>query len=287
MPLPLLRWSTACALTVLSCPDGGRRRRVSQLPHRFDHAVWAILIAHVFFNCAVVVRVGGLEPRPTVGERAVGCAGGRCWRSAAAARPRSRPQVRSVPVHLHVVRRRAAPRCRATGARGRDHRQTGAAQPQVAAALAFVQLVAVSRLSVVSGWVTARSATTHAPPRQTTTPGAPRAALLRPTRRDAQLLRAPVARARRTIVPVRGTASPVPRQSAGTTPGASDRGVRNSLVFVTAAVIATVISGLASIAIATARLVRRRPDAPARRSAVTILQLHRSIAPARPARRRS
>jgi hypothetical protein len=58
-------------------------------------------------------------------------------------------------------------------------------------------------------------------------------------------------------------------------------------VFVTAAVIATVISGLASIAIATARLVRRRPDAPARRSAVTILQLHRSIAPARPARRRS
>ncbi len=38
------------------------------LPHRFDHTVWAILIAHVFFNYAVVVRVVGglwanLDPR--------------------------------------------------------------------------------------------------------------------------------------------------------------------------------------------------------------------------------
>ena len=89
--------------------------------------VWAILVAHVFFNYAVVVRtVGGLlgAPRPAArggGARARRLAVARVPRGDLAAGPPGRRVVgaRRLPVHVHLVRRRPGARRRAGSRRSR------------------------------------------------------------------------------------------------------------------------------------------------------------------------
>ena len=111
--------------------DRRRRRRVHPHParDRFDHTVWAILIAHVFFNYAVVVRVVGglwanLDPRL---DESAAMLGAPRWRSLLEVDlPLLAPAIAAasvdrVPLHVHVVRRGAAPRRPAPlDARGRD-----------------------------------------------------------------------------------------------------------------------------------------------------------------------
>ena len=83
-----------------------------------DQTVWAILIAHVFFNYAVVVRtVGGLwshlDPHQEEAARMLGAGRWRAFR--AVTLPALRPAIATasrggVPLHLHVVRRDPHPR---------------------------------------------------------------------------------------------------------------------------------------------------------------------------------
>ena len=85
---------------------------------RLDTTVWAILLAHVFFNYAVVVRtVGGLwaqlDPRQEEAARVLGRRPLRGLAAGDAARARPRRGGRradGVPVHLHLLRRGPDPR---------------------------------------------------------------------------------------------------------------------------------------------------------------------------------
>lgn len=85
---------------------------------RLDTTVWAILLAHVFFNYAVVVRtVGGLwsQAGPPAGGGRPGARRRTVRRlppgDAARARPgRRRRRADGVPLHLHLLRCRADPR---------------------------------------------------------------------------------------------------------------------------------------------------------------------------------
>ena len=113
----------------------------------------AILIAHVFFNYAVVVRtVGGLwshlDPRPEEAARMLGASRLRALPRGDAARAAARDRGRGrgrVPVHLHVVRRDPDPRRPAARAtlETEIYRQTAQfLNLPLAAALTIVQLVA-------------------------------------------------------------------------------------------------------------------------------------------------
>ena len=85
---------------------------------RLDTTVWAILLAHVFFNYAVVVRtVGGLwsqlDPRQEEAARVLGAGRFAAWRRVtlpALAPAVGRRRADGLPVHLHLLRRGADPR---------------------------------------------------------------------------------------------------------------------------------------------------------------------------------
>ncbi len=281
------------------------------LPHRFDHTVWAILIAHVFFNYAVVVRVVGglwanLDPRLAESASSAG-------RAAVAVDARDRPAAaRSchrgrgrdrVPVHVHLVRRRAAPRwATPLDARGRDlptdraaARPPGGSRARAGSARRGGRVAARHHADAV----TARRATTDAPPRR----DEHHRAHARPTRgprsqlrRDARAPRAPVAGARRAIVrgsrrtrpdvvsPARidGHERPLRATDRGDPELAGVRGDRDRDRHRDRRI------GLdRDRRTAHARLVRRRPDAAARRlGGDDRLRLphHARPAPARPAR---
>ncbi len=84
---------------------------------RLDTGVWSILLAHVFFNYAVVVRtVGGLwgqlDPRQEEAARVLGASRARrlAPRHAARARPGGGGcRADGLPVHLHLLRRHPDP----------------------------------------------------------------------------------------------------------------------------------------------------------------------------------
>ena len=88
------------------------------LPDSVDRTVGAVIVAHVFFNVAVVVRVVGAlwEHLPTDLEAAAATLGAAPWRVVPAITlPLLRPAIARrrddrVPLHVHVVRRRADPR---------------------------------------------------------------------------------------------------------------------------------------------------------------------------------
>ncbi|EFL22896.1 ABC transporter integral membrane protein, partial [Streptomyces himastatinicus ATCC 53653] len=85
---------------------------------RLDTSVWAILLAHVFFNYAVVVRtVGGLwaqlDPRQEEAARVLGASRLAAWRRVTL--PALGPAVAAAalmvfPVHVHLLRRDPDPR---------------------------------------------------------------------------------------------------------------------------------------------------------------------------------
>ncbi|CAM5546920.1 hypothetical protein SCALM49S_09401 [Streptomyces californicus] len=85
---------------------------------RLDTTVWAILLAHVFFNYAVVVRtVGGLwsqlDPRQEEAARVLGAGRFAAFRRVtlpALVAGRRRRRADGLPLHLHLLRRRADPR---------------------------------------------------------------------------------------------------------------------------------------------------------------------------------
>ena len=85
---------------------------------RLDTTVWAILLAHVFFNYAVVVRtVGGLwaqlDPRQEEAARVLGAGRFAAWRRVtlpALGARRGRRRADGLPLHLHLLRRGADPR---------------------------------------------------------------------------------------------------------------------------------------------------------------------------------
>ena len=147
---PCSRWSSACrwpsSSPATSSPaaaaarghDGGLRaahgrgRRGVPRPARRDRwhgTVLAIVVAHVFFNYAVVVRTvaalwAHLDPRLEEAARMLGASRWRAFtRGHAPAAPAGhrRRRVDHVPVHVHVVRGRAAAgRPAAPDARGGD-----------------------------------------------------------------------------------------------------------------------------------------------------------------------
>ena len=115
-------WWWAPAFLALLGPSG-------PLGVDLDGTVWAILLAHAFFNHAVVVRtVGGLwellDPAHRGGgprARRVTVAGGARGHAPGAAPGHRLGGAHHVPVHVHVVRRRAAAgRPEPRDARGRD-----------------------------------------------------------------------------------------------------------------------------------------------------------------------
>ena len=120
LPVPRPRARARAGHRAVRAADGRRRHRVPRCSARrtarrlgLDQSVWAILLAHVFFNYAVVVRtVGGLwshlDPRPEEAARVLGASRWRAFREVTlpALRPGDRRGRRDrVPVLLHVVRR--------------------------------------------------------------------------------------------------------------------------------------------------------------------------------------
>ena len=178
------------------------------LPHRFDHTVWAILIAHVFFNYAVVVRVVGglwanLDPRLAESASVLGAPR---WRSMLEIDlPLLAPAIAATAAIVFlftftsfgVVLLLGGPRHSTLEVE--IYRQTAELLDlQVAAALALVQLVAVVALLLVTTRMQSRLAVQRRMRRRDETTitvrtrgqrRAPRSQL----RRDARAPRAPVA----------------------------------------------------------------------------------------------
>ena len=152
------------------------------LPTSLDQTVWAILIAHVFFNLAVVIRTvgtlwGQLDPRVEEAARTLGASPRQVMLRGHAAAPAPRAPGRGVdhvPVHLHLVRGRPAPRWAPPPDASRS--RSGASprrrfELRAAAALAFLQLVAVTGLMLWWSNVQSRQAVTlRLRPRGTATP---------------------------------------------------------------------------------------------------------------------
>ena len=240
------------------------------LPHRFDHTVWAILIAHVFFNYAVVVRVVGglwanLDPRLAESASVLGAPR---WRSVLEIDlPLLAPAIAAAGAIVFlftftsfgVVLLLGGPRHSTLEVE--IYRQTAELlNLQVAAALALVQLVAVVALLLVTTRMQSRLAVqrrmrrrdeTSAPVRtrgQRTLLGVNFAVML-------VLLGLPLlALVERSFAVPGGHGLTWYRQLGST--GTSGlfvpptEAIRNSLVYAAiATVIATVIGGLASIAI--------------------------------------
>jgi len=241
------------------------------LPHRFDHTVWAILIAHVFFNYAVVVRVVGglwanLDPRLDEGAAVLGAPR---WRSLLEVDlPLLAPAIAAAGAIVFlftftsfgVILLLGGPRHSTLEVE--IYRQTAQLLDlQVAAALALVQLVAVVTLLLVTTRLQGRLAVQRrlrrreeAAARVRTT--GQRLLLLANFTVMAILLGVPLLSLveRSFSVPGGGYGLAWYRSLAST--GSSGlfvpptEAIRNSLVFAaTATLIATVIGGLASIAI--------------------------------------
>lgn len=131
--------------------DGGLRLR---------HTVWAILIAHVFFNYAVVVRVVGtawaaLDGRQAEAARVLGATRLRAWREVTL--PRLRPAIASAAAIVFLFSFTSFGVVLILGGPRRSTLETEIYRYAVsrtdlttAAALAVVQLVAVLALVVVS-----------------------------------------------------------------------------------------------------------------------------------------
>ena len=142
--------------------SSSRRRSSPLLPDGLERTVWAILLAHVFFNVAVVVRVvgafwAGLDPR--LGTPPRRSAPGRSRRSRAVTLPLLAPALASaaldrVPLLLHVVRRRSSCSAASGYATLESEIYNQAARLfdlRTAAALALLQLAAVAVAVVVAG----------------------------------------------------------------------------------------------------------------------------------------
>ncbi len=241
------------------------------LPHRFDQTVWAILIAHVFFNYAVVVRlVGGLWANldPRLDESAA-MLGAPRWRSLVEVDlPLLAPAIAAASAIVFlftftsfgVILLLGGPRHSTLEVE--IYRQTAQLLDlQVAAALALVQLVAVVALLFVTTRLQSRLAVQRRMRRRDEA-SAPvrtrgqRALLTTNLVVMAVLLGVPLlALVERSFsVPGGGHGLTWYRELAST--GNSGlfvpptEAIRNSLVFaVIATVIATVVGGLASIAI--------------------------------------
>jgi thiamine transport system permease protein len=131
-----------------------------------DQTVWAILIAHVFFNYAVVVRtVGGLwshlDPRPEEAARMLGATRWRAFREVTL--PALRPAIAAAAAVVFlftftsfgVILILGGPRYATLETE--IYRQTAQLlNLPLAAALTIVQLVAVVVLLVVTGWIEGR-----------------------------------------------------------------------------------------------------------------------------------
>ncbi len=240
------------------------------LPHRFDHTVWAILIAHVFFNYAVVVRVVGglwanLDPRLAESASVLGAPR---WRSMLEIDlPLLAPAIAAAGAIVFlftftsfgVVLLLGGPRHSTLEVE--IYRQTAELLDlQVAAALALVQLVAVVALLLVTTRMQSRLAVQRRMRRRDETTITVR------TRGQRALLGANfavmlvllglplLALVERSFAVPGGHGLTWYRQLGST--GTSGlfvpptEAIRNSLVFaMIATVIATVIGGLASIAI--------------------------------------
>lgn len=137
--------------------DGGLRLR---------HTVWAILIAHVFFNYAVVVRVvgtawAGLDGRQQEAARVLGAGRWRAWREVTL--PRLRPAIASAAAIVFLFSFTSFGVVLILGGPRRSTLETEIYRYAVsrtdlttAAALAVVQLVAVLALVGVSTWLERR-----------------------------------------------------------------------------------------------------------------------------------
>ena len=160
-------------------------------------SAWAILLAHAFFNHAVVVRtVGGLweglDPRTEEAARTLGASRWRAFRTVTLPGPPPRHRVgrgHHVPLHLHVLRRGADPRWRRPlDARGRD-------------------LPADGRPARPPGGIGARAAPAGRGGRDAGGAGSPRAAARGRGRRAATRRPSPAARPRRAALARPATSS--------------------------------------------------------------------------------
>ncbi len=131
-----------------------------------DQTVWAILIAHVFFNYAVVVRtVGGLwshlDPRPEEAARMLGASRWRAFREVTL--PALRPAIAAAAAVVFLFTFTSFGVILILGGsryatlETEIYRQTAQLlNLPLAAALTIVQLVAVVVLLVVTGWIEGR-----------------------------------------------------------------------------------------------------------------------------------
>jgi thiamine transport system permease protein len=131
-----------------------------------DQTIWAILIAHVFFNYAVVVRtVGGLwshlDPHPEEAARMLGASRWRAFREVTL--PALRPAIAAAAAVVFlftftsfgVILILGGPRTATLETE--IYRQTAQLlNLPLAAALTVVQLVAIILLLVVTGWIEGR-----------------------------------------------------------------------------------------------------------------------------------
>lgn len=133
---------------------------------RLRHTVWAILIAHVFFNYAVVVRVvgtawAGLDGRQAEAARVLGASRWRAWCHVTL--PRLRPAIASSAAIVFLFSFTSFGVVLILGGPRRSTLETEIYRYAVsrsdfstAAALAVVQLVAVIGLVAVSTWLERR-----------------------------------------------------------------------------------------------------------------------------------
>jgi thiamine transport system permease protein len=131
-----------------------------------DQTVWAILIAHVFFNYAVVVRtVGGLwshlDPRPEEAARMLGAGRWRAFREVTL--PALRPAIAAAAAIVFLFTFTSfgviliLGGARFSSLETEIYRQTAQLlNLPLAAALTIVQLVAVVVLLLVTGWIEGR-----------------------------------------------------------------------------------------------------------------------------------
>ena len=152
----------ACSSRSCCRPSSSAPRSLAVLPDGLEGTVWAILLAHVFFNVAVVVRIVGAfwselddaraGTRRDARRRPVAPA---AHRDAAAARAGARARRRSrLPLLLHVVRGRSSSSAAPATRRSRSEIYNQAARIfdlRTAAALALLQLAAVTAAVVVAG----------------------------------------------------------------------------------------------------------------------------------------
>jgi thiamine transport system permease protein len=148
---------------------------------RLRHTVWAILIAHVFFNYAVVVRVvgtacAGLDGRQAEAARVLGATRWQAWR--AVTLPRLRPAIASASAIVFLFSFTSFGAVLILGGPKRATLETEIYRYAVsrtdltrAAALAVVQLVAVLALVAVSTWLERRRPATTRMARPTRTLG--------------------------------------------------------------------------------------------------------------------